>query len=264
MKNMFISFFIFLGGLVVKAEVKTEVVEYKQDGTTLEGFLAYDPSFKGPHSAILIVHEWTGLGDYVKGRAKELAAKGYVAFALDIYGKGVRPALPKEAAKEAGKYKENRKLMRERAKAGYDFIKAQPFVDSSKIIAMGYCFGGTVALEMGRSGLPLAGVVSFHGGLATPTPQDAKNFKAKLLVLHGAIDPYTKDEVPGFQKEMDEARVDYQLISYGGTVHAFTNPQAGNDIKTGAAYNALSDRRSMQAFMGFLNEVAPIGKAATH
>ncbi|MGZ3742943.1 MAG: dienelactone hydrolase family protein [Pseudobdellovibrionaceae bacterium] len=258
MKNIFISLSIIFGSLMVKAEIKTEAVEYKQGGTTLEGFLAYDSSVKTPRPAIMIIHEWTGLGDYVKGRAQEMAKKGYVAFALDIYGKGIRPPLPKDAAKEAAKYKEDRKLMRERAKAGYDFIKAQPFVDPTKVIAMGYCFGGTVALEMGRSGLPLAGVTSFHGGLSTPTPQDAKNFKAKLLVLQGAIDPFTKDEVPAFLKEMEDAKVDFQFISYGGTVHAFTNPQAGNDPKTGAAYNAVSDRRSMQAFMNFLNEVAPI------
>lgn len=240
-----------------QAEIKTEVLEYKQGGTTLEGFVAYDASLKGKRPVILIVHEWTGLGDYVKGRAKELAAKGYVAFAMDIYGKGVRPQ-PPEAGKEAGKYKENRKLMRDRAKAGYDFIKNKPYADAGKVVAMGYCFGGTVALEMGRAGLPLAGVVSFHGDLSNPTPQDAKNIKAKVLVLHGAIDPYTKDQVAGFQKELDDAKTDYQFISYSGAVHAFTNPMAGNDIKSGAAYNAAADRRSMQAFMDFLQEVAPV------
>lgn len=256
-----IAAMVVLSGLSAQAEIKTEVVEYKQGGNTLEGFIAYDASVKTKRPVILIIHEWTGLGDYVKGRAKELAEKGYVAFAMDIYGKGVRPTDPKEAAKEAGKYKDNRKLMRERAKAGFDFIKKEPFVDTNKIVAMGYCFGGTVALEMGRAGLPLVGVTSFHGGLSTPTPQDAKNFRAKLLVLNGALDPYTKEEIPGFQKEMDDAKVDYQIINYSGTVHSFTNPKAGNDIKSGSAYNALSDRRSMRAFWDFLQEVAPIQKS---
>lgn len=261
MKHAFLTLILLLGAFSARAEIKTETVEYKQGDTTLEGYIAYDSNIKGKRPVIMIVHEWTGLGDYVKGRAKELAEKGYVAFAMDIYGKGVRPAQGPEAAKEAGKYKDNRKLMRERAKAGYDFIRTKPYVDSSKMIAMGYCFGGTVALEMGRAGLPLAGVVSFHGGLSTPNPQDAaKNFKAKLLVLHGALDPNVKPEVPGFQKEMDDAKVDYQFISYSGTVHAFTNPQAGNDMSKGAAYNPVSDRRSMVAFLDFLNEVAPISK----
>lgn len=250
----------FLGALAAHAEIKTETVEYTQNGTTLEGYIAYDSSFTGKRPVIMIVHEWTGLGDYVKGRAKELASKGYVAFALDIYGKGIRPPQGPEAAKEASKYKSDRKLMRERAKAGFDYIKAKPYVDSAKMVAMGYCFGGTVALEMGRSGLPLVGVVSFHGGLSTPNPLDAKNFKAKLLVLNGALDPGVIPEIPGFEKEMNDAKVDYQFINYSGTVHAFTNPQAGNDMRKGAAYNAVSDRRSMVAFLAFLDEVAPVTK----
>jgi len=260
MKQAILGLTIFFAAVAGHTEVKTETVEYKQGDTTLEGFIAYDSSLKGKRPVIMIVHEWTGLGDYVKGRAKELAAKGYVAFAMDIYGKGVRPPQGKEAAEEARKYKENRKLMRERAQAGFDFIKGNQYADTSKMVAMGYCFGGTVALEMGRAGLPLAGVVSFHGGLSTPTPQDAKNFKAKLLVLNGALDPSVTPEIPGFLKEMNDAKVDYQFINYSGTVHAFTNPQAGNDISKGAAYNAVSDRRSMVAFLTFLNEIVPISK----
>jgi len=253
-----IGVFMALNATTAQAKIKTEVVEYKHDGTTLEGFLAYDTAFKGKRPVIMIIHEWTGLGDYIKGRAKELAAKGYVAFALDIYGKGVRPTDPKEAEKESAKYKEDRKLMRDRAQAGYDFIKAKDFVDPDKMVSMGYCFGGTVALEMARKGLPLTGTVSFHGGLETPTPQDAMNIKSKLLILHGALDPYVKKDVPAFQKEMDDAKVDYQFISYSGAVHAFTNPESGNDISKGAAYNAVADRRSMVAFLTFLKEVAPL------
>lgn len=258
MTKFLLVFSLIVGVQTALAEIKTEVVEYKQGGTPLEGFVAYDSSIKGKRPVILIIHEWTGLGDYVKGRAKELAEKGYVAFALDIYGKGVRPSAPPEAGKEAGKYKTNRKLMRDRAKAGYDFIKSKPYADTSKMVAMGYCFGGLAALEMGRAGLPLVGVTSFHGDLSNPTPQDAKNIKGKVLILHGALDPHVKDQVAGFQKEMDDAKVDYQFISYSGAVHAFTNPSAGNDITKGAAYNALADKRSMRAFLDFLQEVAPV------
>jgi len=258
MEKIMMGLMVMAFGTSAWAKVKTEVVEYKHNTVPLEGFIAYDPALKGPRPVILIVHEWTGLGDYVKGRAKELAQKGYVAFALDIYGKGVRPSTPEAAAKEAAKYKDNRKLMRERAQAGYDYIKTKPFVDPNKTVAMGYCFGGTVALEMARAGLPLAGTVSFHGGLATPHPEDAKNIKSKLLILHGAIDPYVKPEVLPFQKEMDDAKVDYQFISYSGAVHSFTNPASGNDISKGVAYNAVADRRSMTAFLTFLQEVAPL------
>lgn len=258
MKKSILALFVFFYTLASFAEIKTEVVEYKQGKTTLEGFLAYDAAITGKKPVVLIVHEWTGLGEYSKKRAREMAEKGYVAFALDIYGKGVRPTTPEEAGKESNIYKENRKLMRERAKAGLDYIKTRSFADSSKVVAMGYCFGGTVALEMARAGYPLAGVASFHGGLSTPNPKDAKNIKGKLLILHGAIDPFTKAEVPGFQDEMNEANVDYQFISYSGAVHSFTNPDAGNDIKKGQAYNAAADRRSMQAFMDFLKEVAPL------
>lgn len=263
MKRPRVSALIFLSTLVfstfAKAEVKTEVVEYKHGKTVLEGFVAYDPAIKGKRPVVLVVHEWTGLGDYAKSRAKQLAEKGYVAFAMDIYGKGIRPAAPEEAAKESNKYKENRKLMRERAKAGLDYIKTRPFADTSKVVAMGYCFGGTVALEMGRAGFPVAGITSFHGTLANPNPQDAKNIKGKVLVLHGAIDPYVKqEEVLAFEKEMNDAKVDYQFISYSGTVHSFTNPEAGSDLSKGQAYNPVADKRSLQAFMNFLQEVAPL------
>jgi dienelactone hydrolase len=258
MKNTALSLLLIFCGFTAKAEIKTEVVEYKQGGTALEGFIAYDSDMKGKRPVIMIVHDWMGMGDYVKNRAKELAGKGYVAFAMDIYGKGNVPKNPQEASQQASKYKDNRKLMRDRAKAGFDFIKAKPYVDSGKMVAIGYCFGGTVALEMGRAGLPLAGITTFHGGLSTPTPQDAKNIKGKVLVLHGALDPYVKeDEVLAFQKEMNDAKVDYQFVAYSGTVHAFTIPTAGNDIKSGAAYNPVSDKRSMQAFMDFMREVAP-------
>jgi dienelactone hydrolase len=258
MKKIFLGLFVLGCAFSAHAEIKTEVVEYKQGGTPLEGFIAYDTAAKGKRPVILIVHDWMGMTDYVKNRAKEFAAKGYVAFAVDIYGKTSQPKNEGEAAKLAGKYKDDRKLMRERAKAGYDLIKSKSYADGNKVVAMGYCFGGTVALEMGRSGLPLAGITTFHGGLSTPTPQDAKNIKAKVLVLHGAIDPYVKeDEVLAFQKEMNDAKVDYQLVSYSGTVHAFTIPTAGNDIKAGHAYNPVADKRSMTAFMDFLQEVAP-------
>jgi dienelactone hydrolase len=196
------------------------------------------------------------VGDYVKTRAKQLAELGYVAFAADIYGKGVRPQNPTEAGKEATKYRSNRQLLRNRALAGLKVLQANPLTNPQKIAAIGYCFGGGTVLELARSGADVAGVVSFHGNLDTPNPADAKNIKGKVLVLHGAVDPYVPPEqVSTFEKEMNDAKVDWQLVSYGGVVHSFTNPEAGNDPSKGAAYNALADQRSFGAMQQFFDEI---------
>ncbi|GAA4303428.1 dienelactone hydrolase family protein [Nibribacter koreensis] len=237
-------------------KITTQLVEYKEGQTTLEGYLAYDPAQKGKRPAVLVVHEWTGLNDYTKKRCDQLAKMGYVAFAADIYGKGVRPASPEAAGAESGKYKNNIPLLRARVNAGLDHLRKMNNVDGKKIAAIGYCFGGTTVLELARSGADVAGVVSFHGGLGTPNPADAKNIKAKVLVAHGAIDPYiSKAELDGFYKEMNDAKVDYQFIAYSDAVHAFTNPDAGNDNSKGAAYNAAADRRSWEAMKQFFAEI---------
>lgn len=239
-----------------KAEVKTQTISYQEGQTQLEGYLAYKPQGAKKKPAILIVHEWTGLGPYVKKRAEKLAQLGYVAFAADIYGKGVRPTTPDEAGKTAGIYKGNRPLMRARVQAALAELKKQSQVDSQKIAAIGYCFGGTTVLELARSGADVKGVVSFHGGLQTPTPGDAKNIKAKVLVLHGADDPYVNaEEVKAFEDEMRGGFVDWQLIKYSGAVHSFTNPNAGNDPSKGAAYDKNADKRSWIAMKMFFQEL---------
>lgn len=241
------------------ASVKTEVVEYKDGKTSLEGYMAYDDSVKSPRPAVLIVHQWMGLTDHEKSHAKMLAEKGYVAFAMDVYGKGVHPENTDVAGATAGKYKSDRKLWRAREMAAYDLIKKDKRVDAKHIVVMGYCFGGLGALELGRSGVSLAGIASFHGALSNPTPSDAKNIKSPVLIMHGAVDPYVgKEEVEGFVKEMNDAKVDYSFISYANAVHAFTQKEAGNDNSKGAAYNEKADHRSWIAFMDFLHEVAPI------
>lgn len=255
-KTAFISL-LTLVSLSSQAAIKTETVEYKEGNTVLEGFIAYDDSAKGKKPGVVIVHEWMGLGDYVKGRSKQLAELGYVAFAADIYGKGVRPKNTDEAKAQTGKYKGDRNLMRARAKAAFDTLKNNPKVDANKIMAMGYCFGGTTAIEMALSGLPLKGVVSFHGGLDFPSlATDAKNIKMPLLILHGAVDPNVPPEqVNTFTKALEQNKVDYQLVAYAGAVHAFTQPQAGNDPSKGAAYNEKADKRSFQAMKDFFQEV---------
>lgn len=238
------------------AEVVSRSVEYRQGDTTLEGYLAWDDAITGRRPGILVVHEWTGINPYIRQRVEALAGMGYVAFAADIYGKGVRPAAPADAARTAGIYKNDRSLMRARVTAGLDTLKAQKNVDQARLAAIGYCFGGTTVLELARSGAPVAGTVSFHGGLSTPVPRDAGNIRGKVLALHGADDPFVKpDEVYAFQEEMRTANVDWQFISYGGAVHSFTNPGAGTDTSKGAAYNEKADRRSWTAMQQFLREV---------
>lgn len=258
MKKWFL-FLTLVCSVSVQAAVKTEVVNYKDGKTDLEGFIAYDDSVKTSRPVVMIVHQWMGLGENEKMRAKMLAEKGYVAFAVDIYGKGVRPTGYPEAGKLAGEYKENRKLFRQREQAAYDFIKKDKRVDSKKIVIIGYCFGGTGALELARTGAALAGVVSFHGGLSNPQPQDAKKIKAPVMVFHGAVDPNVPlAEVESFKREMNDAQVDYQFISYSNAVHAFTQKEAGNDNSKGAAYNELADRRSWRELGIFLDDVAPL------
>jgi len=239
-----------------EAAMITKTVEYKEGDTVLEGYLAYDDAIKEKMPAVLIVHEWTGIGPYVKKRAEQIAGLGYVAFAVDIYGKGVRPAGPDEAGKQASIYRKDRQLMRRRAAAGLEEVKKLSFVDTSRIAAMGYCFGGGVVLEMARSGADLKGVVSFHGNLDTPNPSDAKNIKGAVLVCHGADDPHVSQEsIAAFQKEMRDAKIDWQMIFYGNAVHSFTNPDAGNDPSKDSAYNKEADTRSWQAMKDFFNEI---------
>ncbi|HRO67498.1 MAG TPA: dienelactone hydrolase family protein [Pseudobdellovibrionaceae bacterium] len=236
-----------------------EPIEYKSGSTAMEGYLALPAAKRLNSPAVLIVHDWMGLSDMVKKKADEMAEKGYVALAVDIYGKGVRPKDAKEAGALAGKYKNDVKLLRERMTAALKVLKNQRGVDPKHVVAFGYCFGGTSVLELARTGAEVAGIVSFHGGLATPKLTDAKNIKGKVLVLHGALDPFVPPaEVEAFQKAMNEAKVDYQFIAYSGAVHAFTNPSAGSDLKAGTAYNKRADERSWKAFEQFLAEVAPL------
>lgn len=239
-----------------QAVIETKTVEYQQGNTRLVGYLAYPKDAKEPRPGVLVIHEWMGLNDYAKRRAEQLAELGYVAFAADIYGDGKIAADTKEAGALSGSYKKDRALLRARVAAGLETLKAQSGVAPSKVAAIGYCFGGTTVLELARSGAAVAGVVSFHGGLDTPALQDAQNIHAKVLALHGADDPYVPDEqVAAFEDEMRKGGVDWQLITYGGAVHGFTNPANGGDNSKGAAYNAVADARSWQAMQQFFDEV---------
>lgn len=251
---------LFLSALLMTsltfASLKTEKIAYKQGKANLEGFLVYDDAITGKRPGVLVVHEWYGLNDYARMRAEQLASMGYVAFAIDIYGKGVLAKDAKEAGELSAIYKNNRPLMRDRMTAAYQTFLNSPVLDATRVAAIGYCFGGTCALEFARSGAKVNGVVSFHGGLDTPNGADNQNIQTKVLVLHGADDPYVPmTAVAAFEEEMKKTKADWQVVLYSGAVHAFTNMAAGNDNSKGAAYNATADARSWAAMKNFFDEI---------
>lgn len=242
-------------------QTRTVPVPYGKDPATQdeivgECFLAWNDAVKEPRPAILVFPDWMGNGDYAKARARQLAEMGYVAMAVDVYGNGKIAADSKEAGALAGAMKEDRKLLRDRANRVLAMLRKLNEVDPKKIVAIGYCFGGTAALELARSGADLQGVVSFHGGLDTPTPADAKNIKGKLLILHGNLDPFVPaKQVQAFFDEMNAAGVDYTFVAYANAVHSFTNPSAGSDNSRGAAFNPVAERRSWVAMKDFFVEL---------
>jgi dienelactone hydrolase len=256
MKSLFLTFVSLGVALAAQAQIHTETIEYRAGDVRLEGFLAYDEAQVGKRPGVLIVHQWKGLGEYEKKRAEMLAKLGYNVFALDIYGAGIRPKTPQEAGAEAGKYKSDRALLRARARAGLEVLRQHPLTDTKRIAAIGYCFGGTTVIELARSGAELNGVVSFHGALDSPTPADGRNIKCRVLALHGADDPFVPaNDVAAFEAEMRQAKVDWQLVKYGGAVHSFTDWNAGDNVAAGAAYNQKADERSWAAMKDFFAEI---------
>lgn len=248
--------FMILMAVPVASEVRTEAVAYSHGDTELQGYLAWDDGIEGKRPGVLVVHEWTGLNDYARSRTRQLAELGYVAFAVDMYGKGIRPQTTQEAAKQAGIYRSDRQLMRERVSAGLDVLRNNELSDAERIAAIGYCFGGGAVLELARSGADISGVVSFHGNLDTPDPSDAENIQCKLLVCHGAEDPHVSwEQVRAFFDEMSAADVDYQFIAYSNAVHSFTNPNSGDDPSQGVAYSVTADRRSWEHMKMFFGEL---------
>jgi len=238
------------------AEIKTAVIEYREGDTILEGLHCFDDGLSGKRPAVLIVHDWMGVTEHTKAVAEDIARLGYVAFAADIYGKGIRPSDMQSAAAEAGKYKSDRSLLRKRATAALESLKKDPRTDAQQIAAIGFCFGGTAVLELARTGADIKGAVSFHGGLDSPNPMDGKNIKAKVLVLHGADDPFVKaSDISAFQQELRQGGVDWQMMYYGDAVHSFTQKKSGTDKSKGAAYNEPAARRSWLAMKSFFMEI---------
>lgn len=240
------------------AKIVEKTVEYRDGDVVMEGRVAYDDAkvAAGKLPGVMIVHQWKGITDYEKSRARMLAEMGYVAFACDIYGKGVRPQTASEAGAQAGKYKGDLPLYRKRLAAGLATLASQPGVDSARLGAIGYCFGGTGALELARSGANVKAVVSFHGGLGSSLPASLGAVKGSVLVCHGAADPMVPPaEVEAFCQEMESAKVDYVFMAFAGAKHSFTEVAAGNNPNSPVAYDEKADRRSWAAMQSFFAEM---------
>lgn len=237
-------------------KLKEENVNYTGDGVTMNGFIVYDENKEGARPAVLVIHEWWGLNDYAKSRAKQLAELGYIAMAVDMYGNGKTADNPDSAGKYANPFYSNPQMTKARFDAALEKLKTYSQTDGNKIAAIGYCFGGAQALNLARLGEDLKGVVSFHGNLLG-VPLDKNKLKADILVCHGAADPFVKqDEVDKFKQQMDSAGAKYTFKAYQGAVHAFTNPNAtamGEKFKIPIKYDAAADSASwndMKEFFG--------------
>ena len=257
MKPFAAALFLLLGFSFSRAAIVSAPVDYKDTkGTPLQGFVVYDDAIPGKRPGVLVIHDWRGLTEYTRKRCEMLAALGYIAFAADIYGEDVHNAGPPVWMKKVTEYKDDRALYRQRARAAFETFVKQPLVDPARIAAIGYCFGGTGVIEMARDGLPLRGVVSFHGGLDSRPLSPNATIKAKVLALCGADDPFEKPEdMQAFEQQLRDNKIDYEVVNYGGAVHAFTD--AGVDALhiDGAKYNAAADARSWQAMKDFFAEI---------
>lgn len=245
MKRIFLFGAMLMVSSIVHAEIRTETVLYKDGDSILEGYVAFDGKSAAKRPGIVVIPDWMGVNKHAKDSAEKLAKMGYTAFVADIYGKDSRPKDQTEAAAISGKYKSDRALLRRRAQAALNEVAKHKTVDNKRLGAMGYCFGGTTALELARSGADIKGAISFHGSLDTPNTADAKNIKGRILVLHGADDPFVPvKDVNAFEDEMRSAGAQWELVKYSGAVHSFTKLDAGNDPKKGQAYNKIADQRS--------------------
>ena len=240
-------------------KVVGKTVDYTAEGVTLKGYLAYDENLKDKRPGVLVVHEWWGLNDYTRMRARMLADLGYAALAVDMYGEGKQATHPDDAGKFASEVMKNIDVAKGRFMAAMEFLKQQPMVDPTRIAAIGYCFGGGVVLNMARQGVDLKGVASFHGSLVAAKPAQPGGVKAKILVLNGADDKFTTPEqIEAFKKEMTAAGADFQFINYPGALHSFTNPDAdalGKKFNMPIAYNAQADKKSWEELKTFLKTI---------
>jgi len=238
------------------ARIQTKEVEYREGGTVLKGFIAWDDAVAGKRPGVIVVHEWWGLNDHARNQARRLAEAGYVGFALDMYGAGKVTTHPQEAQAFATEATKDAAVVAARFNAALDLLKRDPRVDPARTAAIGYCFGGGVVLNMARSGADLAAVVSLHGSLGTKTPAEPGKVKARVLVLAGGADPFVPPEqVEAFRKEMQTAGARFEVVMYPGAKHGFTNPDAGKYGMPQLAYDAAADRQSWAAMLKLFHEV---------
>lgn len=243
------------GASLASAEVKTETIEYKDGETVLTGLLAWDDAATGKRPGVLVIHEWWGLNDYAKGRAEQLAAEGYVAFALDMYGDNKVTTHADEAGEWMQQITSSIDLWTRRAKLGLDVLKSQQQVDPGRAAAVGYCFGGATVMQMAYAGADLEAVVSFHGSLP-PASEAVTSIEPRILVAHGRDDQFIPAErIVAFQEGLDRARADWEMTIYSGTRHGFTNPGAGEYGIDNLAYNETADKRSWAAMLRLFGEV---------
>lgn len=255
---LFFSLLLIFSDYCLAGSYTEEVVQYKDGETALEGKLVYDPDDDTKRPVVLLFPDWMGPSEVSIEAADKVVEEGYIVFIADVYGKEIRPKTVPEASDQSGKYKKDRALMRSRAKAAFAEVGKLKLsqADTKKVGAIGFCFGGTVALELARTGAPVLGTVSFHGGLDTPDLSMAKNIKGSVLALHGADDPLVPEkEVAAFEKEMRDSKVDWELVKLGGAAHAFTNRNADSLKIPGVAYNERADRRSFELMGVFFSEV---------
>lgn len=241
--------------MALQTNAQLKPIIYKDDNQTLNGIAALPSKPLSQKPGILILPAWKGIGNHSKETAQKLAKLGYYTFIADIYGEGKYPTSIQEASEQSGYYKTNYEAYQKRIKLALDqLIKSGANADN--IVIIGYCFGGTGALEAARGGLPVKGVVSFHGGLGKDASRPNGTIKPEVLVLHGADDPHVpQKDIDAFQKEMKEVHADWEMIYYANAVHAFTEKEAGNDNSKGSAYNEKADKRSWKHFLLFLNEL---------
>jgi dienelactone hydrolase len=238
--------------------LKEETVMYTGDGTLLKGYIVYDQNQKGKRPAVLVVHEWWGLNDYAKMRARKLAESGYIAMAVDIFGDGITAANPQEAQDLTKPFYQNPGLAKARLDAAIKKIKEYAETDPSNVAAIGYCFGGSVVLNSAKLGSDLKGIVSFHGGLAG-VPADKNLLKAKILVCHGGNDKFiSQKDIDTFRNQLDSIGANYSFKVYPNATHAFTNPDAtktGKEFNMPIEYNAEADKNSWNDMTVFFNSL---------
>ena len=247
---------LLVAGMPAKAELQTQTVRYNDGDASLQGYFAWDDAIKGKRPAVLVVHEWWGLNDYARKRADMLARLGYLAFAVDMYGKGRVTEHANQADEWMKQITSNVDAWQQRALLGLDIMRTHELANGARVAAIGYCFGGATVMQLAYAGAALAGVVSFHGSLPVATPEQAKNIRSRVLVAHGSADTFIPSErIVSFQNALNAAGVDWQMIVYGGARHGFTNPDADLYGMENLRYHKISDQRSWQDMQRFLKEI---------